>query len=116
MQNKNIAKSYPELMNYAPDKQHEIFERALKEIEKDGKSLFWGTRLILTGALIGVICAAILFLASKGNNLFTLIAAIVIVMVFILLVQNRNRSVIQPKVSEIIQKDKFNTEINPTGR
>lgn len=116
MKSSKIEKSYPELKGLPFDKQNKILESAIKEIKNDGKSLFWGSRLILSGTLIGVICAAILFFASNGNEGIPIIGAIVIVMVFIQMVQNHNRRILKPKVIELLQKDKFNPEINPTGR
>jgi hypothetical protein len=100
-----LEKSYPELKGLSSYEQNNILEKARLEVQKDGKSLFWGTRFVLLGVLIAVVCAAILYLISYGNDTIPLIGSIVIGMTYNQIVINRNIKLIRPKVKELVQNN-----------
>lgn len=103
MWTKDIGKVYPELKGLPPYEQNNILEKARHEVQKDGKSLFWGTRFVLLGVLIGVICGAITYLLSNGNDTMPLICSVTIVIAYIQMVTSRNIKMLRPKVKELVQ-------------
>ncbi len=107
MKTSNLEKAYPELKDLPHDMQSKILERAENEINEEGKTLFWGTKLVLVGALIGTIIYSILYFIFKGDGQVPLIGSIIAVTFSIMVVNKRNIKLLHPKVRELVLKEKI---------
>lgn len=104
MWTKNLGKVYPELKGLSSYEQNNILEKVRHEVQKDGKSLFWGTRFVLLGVLIGVVSGAIIYLLSNGNETIPIIGVAAIIAGYIQMVTSRNIKTLRPKVKELVKE------------
>ncbi len=63
---RDIGKIYPELKGMPPYEQSIILERARREIIEEGKSFFWGAKLVIVAVLIAAaIFSALYFIFGE---------------------------------------------------
>jgi CBS domain containing-hemolysin-like protein len=106
---KNLGKIYPELEGLPPSEQSIILEKARREIEDEGKSFFWGVKLVIVAVLIAAIIFSALYLIF-GELLPRHVAPLIgIVFAFMVynFAQNYNIKLVRPKVSELVKKNKI---------
>jgi len=108
MNTSKIEKTYPELKGLPNDVQRRIFERAKHEIfTKEGKTLFWGYRLILGSILVAVIIYSILYFIFRSKGLLGPLVGSIVGVFCAWAVSNRNINLLRPKVRELAQNEKI---------
>ncbi len=104
----DAGKIYPELKGMPPYEQNVILERARREIQEEGKSFFWGAKLVIIAVLIAAaVFSALYFIFGEllPRHVAPLIGIVFAFMVY-KLAQNYNIKLIRPKVSELVKKNK----------
>ena len=107
MKTSKLEKTYPELKGLPYDVQSKILEKAEDEIKKEGKTLFWGIKLVLVSVLIAVIVYSVLYFTFGGYKKVAVLGSFIGVMILIVLVNNRNIKLFQPKVRGLVKKEKI---------
>jgi len=103
---KNLGKIYTELEGLRPSEQSIILERARREIKDEGKSFFWGVKLVIVAVLIAAaIYSALYFIFGEllPRHVVPFISVVSAFMVY-KFANNYNIKLVRPKVRELVQQ------------
>jgi len=106
---KNLGKIYPELKGMPPYEQSIILESGRREIKEEGKSFFWGAKLVIVTVLIVVIIFSALYFLFREllpRHVAPFIGVVIPFMVY-RFAQKYNIELLRPKVRELVQKIKI---------
>jgi hypothetical protein len=105
---KDLGKIYPELKGMPPYEQSIILERARREIIEEGKSFFWGAKLVIVVLVAAAVYSALYFIFGDllPRHVAPLIGIIFAFMVY-KFAQNYNIKLVRPKVTELVKKNKI---------